>query len=37
MIIPDTLLKYNRLQLDLQIMWLELVLKLDLQFMRMDW
>ena len=36
MIIPYTLLKFNILQLDLQIMWMELVLKLDLQVMRID-
>ena len=35
MIIPYTLLKYNKLQLDLQIIWMGLVLKLDLQFMWM--
>ena len=32
--IPYTLLKYSRLKLDLQIMWMVLVLKLDLQIMR---
>ena len=31
MIISYTLLKYNRLQLDIQIMWMEVVLKLDLR------
>ena len=34
MIILLTLLKCNRLQLDLQVMWMGLVVKLDLQIMR---